>query len=96
LDETVIRVDNERHWLYAAVGPSTNEILRIRLFQARTTQVTLLSLREPPEQQQVKQATFFINGATHLTSVLVWPGLDVRYEKHGNRNSAERVFIDLN
>ena len=26
LDETVIRVNNERYWLYAAVDPETNEL----------------------------------------------------------------------
>jgi transposase-like protein len=95
VDETGIQVDNKRHWLYAAVDPSTNKILHVRLFQTRTTQLTLLFLRELREQQQVEQATFLVDGATHLASALDRLGLDFRYEKHGNRNSVERVFREV-
>ena len=35
VDETVIRVNGQRHWLYAAVDPETNQFLHIRLFQTR-------------------------------------------------------------
>jgi transposase-like protein len=95
VDETVIRVNDERHWLYAAVDPTTNKILHVRLFQTRTTQLTLLFLRELQQKQQVEQATFLIDGATHLASALDRLGLDFRYEKHGNRNSVERVFREV-
>jgi putative transposase len=54
VDETVIQVNDERHWLYAAVDPTANEILHARLFQTRTTQLTVLFLRELREQQQVE------------------------------------------
>jgi len=95
VDETVIQVNDERHWLYAAVNPTTNEILHVRLFQTRTTQLTVLFLRELRKQQQVEQATFLVDGATHLASALGRLGLDFRYEKHGNRNSVERVFREV-
>jgi len=95
VDETVIQVNDQRHWLYAAVDPTTNEILHVRLFQTRTTQLTLLFLRELQQQQQVEHATFLIDGATHLASALDRLGLDFRYEKHGNRNSVERVFREV-
>jgi transposase-like protein len=95
VDETVIRVNDERHWLYAAVDPTTNEILHVRLFQTRTTQLTVLFLRELREQQQIEQATFLVDGATHLASALDRLGLDFRYEEHGNRNSVERVFREV-
>jgi transposase-like protein len=95
VDETVIQVNGQRHWLYAAVDPATNEILHVRLFQTRTTQLTLLVLRELQQQQQVEQATFLIDGATHLASALDRLGLDFRSEKHGNRNSAERIFREV-
>jgi transposase-like protein len=95
IDETVIRVNDQRHWLYAAVDPTTNKILHVRLFQTRTTQLTLLFLRELQHKQQVEQATFLIDGATHLASALDRLGLDFRYEKRGNRNSVERVFREV-
>jgi transposase-like protein len=37
VDETVIRVNDQRHWLFAAVDPDTNQFLHVRLFQTRTT-----------------------------------------------------------
>ena len=95
VDETVIQVNDQRHWLYAAVDPTTNEILHVRLFQTRTAQLTVLFLRELREQQQVEQATFLVDGAIHLASALDRLGLDFRYEKHGNRNSVERVFREV-
>lgn len=56
LDETVIRINDERYWLYAAVDLETNEVLHVRLFQTRTTQLTVLFLRELREKQPIEQA----------------------------------------
>ena len=42
VDETVIQENDERRWLYAAVGPETNKFLHFRLFPTRTTQLTVL------------------------------------------------------
>jgi len=95
VDETVIQVNDERHWLYTAADPATNEILHTRLFQTRTTQLTVLFLRELREEQQIEHATFLVDGATHLASALNRLGLDFRYEKHGNRNSVERIFREV-
>ena len=80
VDETVIQVNDQRHWLYAAVDPETSESLHARLFQTRTTQFTVLFLRELREQQQVERATFLVDGAIHLASALNRLGLDFRYE----------------
>jgi putative transposase len=44
VDETVIQVNDERRWLYAAVDPETNEFLHTRLFPTRTTQLTVFFL----------------------------------------------------
>ena len=95
LDETVIRINDQRHWLYAAVDPATNEFLHVRLFQTRTTQLTLLFLRELREEQQVEQATFLVDGAHHLKAAL--ERLDLRFQitRHGNRNAVERIFGEV-
>ena len=37
LDETVIRINNEQFWLYAAADTATNELLHVRLFATTTT-----------------------------------------------------------
>jgi len=95
VDETVIQVNDERHWLFTAVDPDTNEILHERLFQTRTTQLTVLFLRELREQQQVEQATFLVDAAPTLASALDRLGLRFQTVRHGNRNSVERVFREV-
>jgi putative transposase len=92
VDETVIQVNDERHWLFAAVDSATNEILHARLFRSRTTQLTVLFVRELREQQQVEQATFLVDAAPTLASVLERLGLRFHTVRHGNRNSAARIF----
>ncbi|MXR40775.1 IS6 family transposase [Halobaculum sp. WSA2] len=95
VDETVIQINDERHWLYAAVDPGTNEFLHVRLFQTRTTQLTVLFLRKLREKQQVEQATFLIDGAHDLNAALGRLGLRFQIRRHGNRNSIERVFREV-
>jgi putative transposase len=65
------------------------------LFQSLTTQLTLLFLKELREKQQVEQATFLVDGAQHLQTVLTRLGLRCQYVRHGNRNSVERVFREV-
>ena len=95
LDETVIRVNGQRRWLFAAVDPETNEILHSRLFPTRTTELTVLFLRELKRKQSVEQATFLIDNAQHLKTALARLGLRFRMTHHGNRNSVERVFREV-
>jgi putative transposase len=37
VDETVIRINDQQYWLYAAANPVTNKLLHRRLFTATTT-----------------------------------------------------------
>ena len=39
-DETVIRINGQQFWLYAAVTPETNEFLHVRLFMTTGTALT--------------------------------------------------------
>ncbi|ELZ16935.1 transposase [Natrinema thermotolerans DSM 11552] len=95
LDETVIRIDNQQYWLYASVGPKSNELPHIRLFSTTTTALTELFLQELTEKHDVENAVFLVDGAKHLQAALRRSGLRFRYEKHGNRHASERVFRDI-
>lgn len=95
VDETVIRVNGQRHWLFAAVDPHTNQFLHVRLFQTRTTQLTLLFLRELREKQQVSDVTFLVDDAHHLKNALDRLGLRFQVCRQGNRNAIERVFREV-
>jgi len=45
LDETVIRINDQQFWLYAA-DPQSNELLHVRLFATTPTTLTEIFLRE--------------------------------------------------
>ncbi len=47
VDETVIRLNNEQYWLYAAVDPETNELLHTELELTRTN----VNQNRPPTAQ---------------------------------------------
>jgi len=91
----VIRVNDERHWLYAAVDPQTNEPPHVRLFQACSIERTMLFLRELREKQPVEQATFLVDAAPHLRSALDRLGFRFQVTENGNRNSVERMFREV-
>lgn len=40
VDETVIKLNDERFWLYAAADPDTNRLLHMTLFPARNPAIT--------------------------------------------------------
>jgi len=91
---TVIQVNDERHWLYAAVDPHTNKFLHVRLFPTRTTQLTVLFLRELQQQVLVKQR-FWSMMAHHLKAALSRLWLRFQIRRRGNRNTVERVFREV-
>ncbi|MFC6764368.1 IS6 family transposase [Natrinema soli] len=95
LDETVIQLDDHRYWLYTAVDPETNNILHIRLYSTTTTALTERFLRELTEKHDLDDAVFLVDGAKNFQTALRRSGLRFQYEKHGNRNSSERVFREI-
>ncbi|SEO13467.1 Transposase (or an inactivated derivative) [Halorientalis persicus] len=95
VDETVIQLDNERYWLYAAVDPDTNELLHTKLEPVRTNALAHAFFAELREKHDVDDAVFLVDGAAPLKDACQRHGLDFRYEPHGNRNSVERVFREV-
>jgi transposase-like protein len=95
LDETVIQLDEHQYWLYTAVDPKTNKILHMRLYSTTTTALTERFLQELTEKHDLDDAVFLVDGAKHLRTALRRSGHRFRYEKHGNRNAAERVFREI-
>ena len=95
IDETVIQLDNDRYWLYAAVDPETNEFLHVKLFPARTTALTKIFLQELTEKHDVSDAVFLVDGAPWLKAALYDFNLRFQHVTHGNRNAVERVFKEI-
>ena len=95
VDETAIQVNDQRHWLYAAVDPESNQLFHVRLFHTRTTQLTVAFLRELRRKHDLDQITVFVDDAHHLKAALDRLGLRFQVVRHGNRNSTERVFREV-
>jgi len=92
VDENVIQPSDERFWLYAAVDTETNRLLHVTLFPTRNQAITEMFLTELREKHLVDDALFLVGSAPWLQAALHRHGLDYRYEKHGARNSVERIF----
>ena len=92
VDETVIQLTDERYWLFAAVDPETNEFLHVRLFPTRNTELTEIFLAELSEKHDVDDAVFLVDSADWLKAALDRRCYEFWYERHGKRNSVERVF----
>jgi transposase-like protein len=95
LDETVIRINDQQYWLYAAVDPETNKFLHIRLFSTYTTGLTEIFLSELCEKHDVETAVFLVDDDQWVQTPLDRHGLDCRYERYGNRNTVERIFREV-
>jgi len=95
LDETVIKVEGERFWLYGAVDPDTNQILHIRLFATRNTEATKMFLRELDEKHDIRDAEFFVDGAPWLQAGLFELGVHFHHETFGERNPVEHMFQEI-
>ena len=91
VDETVIRLNDEQYWLYAAVDLETNELLHTRL-ETTTTMILVHSfLTELSEKHDVSDAVFLVDGSYPLQDACQRHGLAFRYERHRNRNAVKRI-----
>ena len=95
VDETVIRVNDQRYWLFAAVDPDTNHLLHVRLFPTRNQALTEMFLAELREKHLVDDAIFLVDGAPWLQAACHRQSLRFQHATHGNRNAVERVFKEL-
>jgi transposase-like protein len=95
VDETVIQLDDEQYWLYAAVDPDSNDLLHTRLEPTTNSAFAKSFFAELREKHAVEDAEFLIDGSASLAAGCDRYGLSYHYEKHGNRNSVERVFREI-
>ena len=95
VDETMIRINGQQFWLYAAVDPTTNEFLHVRLYTTTTTALTERFLRELRKKHDVEDAVFLVDHAKHLAAALRRSGLRFQAVRHGNRNAVERVVREV-
>ncbi|AXR76281.1 Transposase (plasmid) [Natrarchaeobaculum sulfurireducens] len=95
VDETVIRLDDEQYWLYAVADLDSNELLHTKLEPTRNKVIASNFVRELREKHDVDDAVFLIDGDLLLQYACERHGLEFRYERHGDRNSVERIFREI-
>jgi len=95
VDETVVQLNDERYWLYAAVDTETNKLLYTKLRPTTTEVLAHSFLTEMDEKHDVDDAVFLVDGSKSLQAACHRHGFDFRYEKHGNRNTVERIFREV-
>jgi len=88
----VISIHGQQYWVYAAVDPATNRFLHVQLYSTRTTALSELCLAELMEKHDVEDALVLANSIAWLKAALRRRDLKFRYERHGDRNSIERVY----
>lgn len=92
VDEKLIRLNGDDHWLYAAVDPETNEVLQLGLYTVHTKETTRMFLDELHRRYRLDGVTFLVDCAAYLTKVLASDGYRFQVIRSGNRNAIERVF----
>jgi len=85
VDETVIQLNDEKYWLYAAVDPQTNELPQTKLRPTTNKGFANSFLTELNEKHDVDDAVFLVDGSKSLQVACQRHSFDFRYEKHGNR-----------
>jgi transposase-like protein len=92
VDEKMIRLHGQDHWLYGAVDPRTNENLHVSLFPTTTKQTTRWFLDELQRRYQLDGVLFLVDNADYPSPVLIEDRYRFQVISHGNQNDIERVF----
>jgi transposase-like protein len=87
VDKTVIRVDDEKYWLYIAADPVVNELRYTTLVLTRMNTIAHLLLHELREKYGVDHAVVRVDSATPLNEACRRHGLDFKYEYYNDRSS---------
>jgi transposase-like protein len=85
----------QKYWLYGAVDTGSNNLLHTRLETTKTNVIADQFFAELRDKHNVDDAICLVDGAVPLQRACRKHDLDFRYERHGNRNSVERVFREV-
>lgn len=79
LDETVIRINDQQFWLYAAADLQSNDLLHVRFFSTTMTALTEIFLRELRQKHDVESAVFLLTARNTSKLHCNELGSDFRY-----------------
>ena len=95
VDETVIQLDDEQYWLYAAVDPKTNDLLHTQLEPTTNNALVDRFFADLRDKHDIDDATVLVDGSASLQRACRKHDLDFRYERYRNRNNVERVLREI-
>ncbi len=81
VDETMVKLNDEKYWLYAAADPERNELLYTTLEPTRNTMIAQQILAEIGEKHDVSAAVFLVDGLPSLQAACRREGYNLGYEK---------------
>ncbi|RKD86217.1 IS6 family transposase [Halopiger aswanensis] len=93
VDETAVRINGNRSWMYAAIDLDTKLILDVALFGRRGTDPAAAFLHGLTEKHDLSEAEFLVDGAGYLTA-LSRLGLSGHLD-YVDRNHIEKWFHTL-
>ncbi|MUW13220.1 hypothetical protein GJ633_00090 [Halorubrum sp. CBA1125] len=82
--------------MYAAVDPESNDLLHTQLEPTTNKALADRFFADLRDKHDMDDATVLVDGSASLQRACRKHDLDFRYERHGNRNSVERVFRGIN
>ena len=95
VDETMIRLNGDRYWLYMAVNPDTNDVLHTKLQPTRNHYTAKEFILGLIKKHDLDESLFLVDGLPSLRDACRYHSLRFRVTKHGNRNSVERLFREV-
>lgn len=95
VDETVVQLTDERFWLYAVVDTETSKFLYTRIEPTTNSGLAQRFLAELRDKHDLADATILIDGSNSLSAGCSRLGLTSHVQRHGDRNSVERVFREV-
>jgi Transposase and inactivated derivatives len=94
VDETVIQLNDEQYWLYAAVDPETNELLHTKLRPTTTKVLAHSFLTELTEKHDVSDAVFLVRWLAFVTKLHVTDRDSILDTKNMEIGTLSNVYLE--
>jgi len=92
IDETCLKINGEKHWVYAALDVENKELIEIVAFPNRDMLNTLIFLKKVLKLCKGKKPKFLRDKAPWLKEALDYLKLEQEHQTFGLRNLIERLF----
>ena len=91
----MIQLNDEQYWLYAAVGPRSNDLLHAQFEPTTNNALADQFFADLHDKYDSYVMTFLVDGSGSVKRTCRKHSLDFRCEPHGTRTSVERIFREI-